>query len=247
MKLTKIIMGMPITIEVESKKNPSKIIKKAYEYFEYVDTKFSQYKEISEITKFNNGWITKKNTSKDFKEILSKSSKTKKETDGYFDIYRNGFIDPSGIVKGWGIFNASKIIKENGFDNFYIEAGGDIEAQGKNKDGQSWRFGIRNPFNKKEIVKIISLSNKGVATSGLYERGNHIYNPHDMDDKLDKVVSLTVIGKNIYEADRFATAAFAMGEKGIYFIEGRRGFEGYMIKKDGRAMGTSGFNKYEVD
>jgi thiamine biosynthesis lipoprotein len=100
-----------------------------------------------------------------------------------------------------------------------------------------------------------------LAASGTSVRGQHIYDPHKKggakkDDEIHDIVSLTVIGPNIYEADRFATAAFAMGKKGIEFIErlrlGRDGngndggprLEGYMIDKDGIATMTSGFEKY---
>ncbi len=55
------------------------------------------------------------------------------------------------------------------------------------------------------------------------------------------MVSLTVIGPNVYEADRFATAAFAMGKNGIAFIEQLQGFEGYQIDGAGIATMTSGF------
>jgi thiamine biosynthesis lipoprotein len=61
---------------------------------------------------------------------------------------------------------------------------------------------------------------------------------------LQDIVSLTVIGPNVYEADRFATAAFAMGKRGIYFIEQLPGFEGYMIDAAARATFTSGFERY---
>lgn len=58
--------------------------------------------------------------------------------------------------------------------------------------------------------------------------------------------SVTVIGPNIYEADRFATAAFAMGRKGIQFIERLPWFEGYMIDAQARATLTSGLERYVV-
>ncbi len=61
---------------------------------------------------------------------------------------------------------------------------------------------------------------------------------------LDDVKSLTVIGPDIYEADRFATAAFAMGRGGIDFIESLEGFEGYMIDASKTATFTSGFGRY---
>ena len=70
-----------------------------------------------------------------------------------------------------------------------------------------------------EIVKKLSIENKGIATSGTYARGEHIYNPKNPSEAIESIVSLTVIGPNIYEADRFATACFAMGKDGIYFLE----------------------------
>jgi thiamine biosynthesis lipoprotein len=115
---------------------------------------------------------------------------------------------------------------------------------GTNGEGQYWRVGIRNPFKPDEIVKALSVTDCGVATSGTYARGPHIYNPKDADDPLTEVVSLTVIGPDICDADRFATAAFAMGRQGIFFIEALRGFEGYMIDRDQRATYTTGFQRY---
>lgn len=105
-------------------------------------------------------------------------------------------------------------------------------------------IGIRNPFKHEEIVKVISLSKGGVATSGTYEQGQHIYNPKDRTQKLDEVVSITVVGSNIFDADRFATAAFAMQREGVSFIERLKGFEAYMIDRDGLATETSGWSTY---
>ncbi len=182
------------------------------------------------------------------KEIFSLAEKTKKQTDGYFDIInRNGIFDPSGIVKGWSIYNASKILRNAGFDNFYVNAGGDIEVGGLNEVKRKWKIGIENPFKQGEIVKTVYLTNCGIATSGTYIRGQHIYNPKQKDDKLDLIRSLTVIGPNVYEADRFATPAFAMGLLGINFIEKQKDLEGYIIDNKGIATMTSGFEKFTVE
>jgi thiamine biosynthesis lipoprotein len=125
-----------------------------------------------------------------------------------------------------------------------VNAGGDIAMSGKNEKGDDWSVGIRNPFNVTEIVKVIYPRGKGVATSGSYVRGAHIYNPLAPEDELKEVVSITVVGPNVLEADRFATAAFAMGKAGIAFIENTPGLEGYMIDRGGVATFTSGFATY---
>jgi thiamine biosynthesis lipoprotein len=177
------------------------------------------------------------------KKILKLCEETKKETNGYFDINLNGILDPSGLVKGYAIFQGSLMLKNKGFRNFYVEIAGDIQVFGKNENRENWKVGIQNPFNLNEIVKVVKLSNKGIATSGIYRRGGHIYNPKEKTTA-SEIASISVIGPNIYEADRFATVAFAMGEKGIEFIEKLKGFEGYMIKKDRQAILTSGFEDY---
>lgn len=234
-------MGMPVTIEIID--GSEELINKVFKYFEYVDQKFSTYKSDSEISLINAGKITKENYSDDMREVMQLSDETKELANGYFDIVKpDGSYDPSGLVKGWAIYNASKIIDREGIKEFYVDAGGDIQA-----NGRDWRVGIKNPFNQKEIVKVISIKDMGVATSGNYIRGDHIYNPHNGEEIIRNIASLTVVGPNIYEADRFATAAFAMNEKGIDFIENLDGFEGYMINSTGIATMTSGFSNYCVE
>jgi FAD:protein FMN transferase len=245
MKQTKIIMGMPITVEVADKKASDNDINKIFNYFISVDKKFSTYKPDSEISLINRGKITSADYSSDMKTVLALCEETKKQTNGYFDISRDGKLDPSGLVKGWAIFNAAEMLKNSGFKNYYVEAGGDVQVSGKNQNGEAWQVGIKNPFNQKEIVKVVNLNKgEGIATSGNYIRGQHIYNPKNPADKLTDVVSLTVIGPNIYEADRFATPAFAMGKEGIYFLEQLTGLEAYAIDKNGMATMTSGWEKY---
>ncbi len=245
MKETRIIMGMPVSVEIIGASATDGDTGAVFSYFKYVDEKFSTYKETSEITLINKGDLKRADYSEDMKTVLALSRETKIKTGGYFDILSaDGKYDPSGLVKGWAIFNAAKILEKRGLKNFYIDAGGDIETRGKNNFGKKWRVGIKNPFNKKEIIKVVYIQDAGVATSGTYERGEHIYNPKKNEEQISEIVSMTVIGPNIYEADRFATAAFAMGRAGILFIENLKGFEGYMADKNGVATITSGFEKY---
>lgn len=244
MKQTRLLMGMPITVEIVDKKARETDFQTIFSYFKYIDEKFSTYKKTSEIAKINQGLLKKSEYSRDMRTVFRLSEQTKQETNGYFDIEHEGKIDPSGLVKGWAIYQAAKLLPKSGLENFYIEAGGDIQIGGKNSKGEYWTIGLRNPFNREEVVKVVKLYDKGIATSGTYIRGQHIYNPKVKGAKLNEVLSLTVIGPNVYEADRFATAAFAMGKEGIQLIENLSGFEGYLIDKEGIATYTSGFKTY---
>ena len=240
-------MGMPITVAIADAQFPSDIVEKVFAYFTHVDEKFSTYKPNSEISKFNKGIILPDAFSQEMKEVFELSEKTKQETNGYFDIQRaDGTYDPSGLVKGWAVQNAAQMMRAHGVKNFYVEAGGDIQVSGKNAEGQLWRVGIRNPFNEQEIIKVLQLENCGIATSGTYVRGDHIYNPHARQEKISDIVSMTVVASNVYEADRFATAAFAMGKNGIAFIGTQADCEGYMVATDGAAVFTDGFSRYVI-
>jgi thiamine biosynthesis lipoprotein len=244
MRETRILMGMPITVDIVSASATS-LIGAAFAYFAAVDRRFSLFRPDSEITALNEMRLSPNAISAEMREVLLLAERTRRETRGYFQARRPGCgLDPSGIVKGWAIRNAARMIEAAGADNFLVDAGGDIQSHGTAADGEAWRIGIRNPFNTSETVKVVQPRGRGVATSGTYARGQHIYDPHRSARPITDIVSLTVIGGDVLEADRFATAAFAMGRDGIFFIEDRPGLEGYLIGADGIATQTSGFKDY---
>lgn len=243
MKQTRLLMGMPISVEIADAAATAAVFKNVYDYFGYVDATYSTYKDDSEISRLNHG-LPRDQWSQEMKLILDLCEQTQRQTNGYFNIEHNGQLDPSGLVKGWAIKNAADLVAAQGFHNFYIDAGGDVQVSGRGPNGQPWRVGIRNPFNREEIIKTVVVSNQGVATSGSYIRGQHIYNPYAPDKSIDDIVSITVIGPDIYNADRFATAAYAMGKNGAEFIENLEGYEAYMVDSDKIATLTSGFDRY---
>lgn len=245
MKILRLTMGMPATVEIRDTDGAraDAAIGKVFEYFSEIDQRFSTYKPDSEISRINRGELEWADISPETKDILARSQQTKEETAGYFNIRRpDGSLDPSGLVKGWAIWQAAKLLENLGFQQFIVDIGGDIQA--KSLTAGSWKIGVRNPFNREQNVKILTLGNEGIATSGTAIRGQHIYNPHEPKQPITDIASLTVVGPNVYEADRFATAAFAMGADGIRFIESVPGLEAYMIDKDGIATMTTGFGKY---
>ena len=246
MRDTRILMGMPITVEIVDAVSPD-LLELAFDYFLSVDQKFSTYKTDSEISAYNRGEISTEKLSAEMREVFALAAATEKASHGYFDISRvDGTVDPSGIVKGWAVRNVALLLHAGDAKNFYVEAGGDIQTAGHNEAGEAWRVGIRSPFNTQDIIKAVALQGQGIVTSGTYVRGQHIYNPHFPQEKIKDIVSLTVIGADVLEADRFATAAFAMGEDGIYFIESLPGFEGYVVNASGIATLTTGFGAYVI-
>ena len=236
-------MGMPVIVAINDLNVPEQVFENIFLYFDAVDEKFSTYKSTSEIVAVQKGIIQQTDISEDMRFVFKAASEMKEKTNGFFDITTpQGVCDPSGIVKGWALKNAATSLRNQSITNFYLEIGGDIQTSGTNAAGVPWTVGIQNPFTKKqESIKTLHLHNKGVATSGTYARGQHIYNPTKNANDMVDIVSVTVVGADVCEADCYATAAFAMGTSGIDFIEKLEGFEGYMIQRSGIAVMTSGF------
>lgn len=238
---------MPITVEIADHGETQPAIDGVFAYFSEVEDRFSVFRKNSEISLINDGRLCQKQWSGDMENIFALAETAKKETNGYFNVkVPGGKFDTSGIVKGWAIKNAAEMLWNKGFKNFYIDAGGDIQVCGTNSQGKDWRVGIRNPFNTAGIVKTVYLKNEGIATSGTYIRGQHIYNPLKNNAPASDIVSVTVVGPDVCRADIFATAIFAMGKEGIEFAGKTKGIEAYVIDKDGIATMTSGFKKYTL-
>ena len=162
---------------------------------------------------------------------------------GYFSAWIGGTFDPSGLVKGWAIDRATSILTRKGGRNFFVDAGGDVQVRGLREDGSPWRVGIRHPTSRGKVARVILAQDLAVATSGTYEKGNHIYDPHTHKDATD-LISFTVIGPDILQADVYATAGFAMGEDGLGFIDALRGYEAYANNRNLPASCTGGFDRH---
>ncbi len=243
MRKTANIMAMLVNIEVAERHAKEEDINEVFAFFHYIDKKFSTFKENSEISLINRGELSEENYSNDMKKILKLCDQTKKDTNGFFDINRKGILDPSGIVKGYAINEGANILLKKGYKNIYVEIAGDIQVYGVDKKGEDWKIGIQDPFNLNQIIKVVKLSDKGIATSGQYRNNGHIYNPKG--DSINGIESVTVIASNVYEADRFATAIFAMGERYAFdFIVTLKNLECYIIRSDKTAVYTPGFSRY---
>lgn len=235
-------MGMPITLIVNDEKLTKKDLEPIFAFFEQVDQRYSPYIETSDVCRINRKELLPEDYSEELSGILEKAQQAKEQTGGYFDVYYGDKFDPSGIVKGWAIQEASRLFAKL-TPNFYVDAGGDIQVHGRPDQSDMWRIGVRNPFDRDQNIAVVRLKDYAIATSGTAIRGDHIYDPVT-HRALKDVVSLTVIAPKILDADIMATAAFSMGKKGIEYVERTPGYEGYAVMKDKTARMTSGWEKF---
>jgi thiamine biosynthesis lipoprotein len=175
----------------------------------------------------------------DVREVLAACEAYRVSTDGFFDIRASGRLDPSGYVKGWAVDRAATILESAGARCFCVNAGGDVLVRG----GEPWRIGIQHPWLRDRLAGVVALSDGAVATSGGYERGAHVVNPHTGRPP-SGTLSVTVVGAKLGAADAFATAALAMGAGGPLWTASLSGFEAMTILDDGRVLTTPGLMSY---
>lgn len=158
-------------------------------------------------------------------------------------------ITVDGIGKGYIVDQGVASLNRNGFENVYVEAGGDLMASGIKQGGQPWRIGIRNPRPETAAsLMTIEASNQAVATSGDYihayskdRRHHHILDPRTGVSP-PELASATVLAPTVALADALATSAMVMGVKqSIELIESMDGCEGFFIDKDLSRHQTSSF------
>jgi FAD:protein FMN transferase len=237
------VMGMPIIVDVRDEGDADVVLDELFAWLEFVDTTFSTYKEDSEISRLNRGALDLAEAHRDVREVLARCECISAETNGYFDIRAAaspGTIDPSGLVKGWSIDRAAAILDAAGFDNYAINAGGDMILQGGALPDSVWRVGIQHPRVLDKIAAVVTASNLAVATSGAYARGDHVLDPHT-GRAPSTVLSVTITGPSLTTADAYATAAFAMDADGPEWTRGLQGYEAMTILGDGQMLFTPGF------
>jgi thiamine biosynthesis lipoprotein len=84
---TRILMGMPITVEIVDA-GSTQLLDDVFAYFAAVEMRFSVFKPESEISALNQGRLSLSEVSEPMREVLAIAAQTKSETDGYFDIRR---------------------------------------------------------------------------------------------------------------------------------------------------------------
>ncbi|EEH99286.1 FAD:protein FMN transferase [Clostridium tertium] len=159
-------------------------------------------------------------------------------------------IDLGGVAKGYTADVISDILTEEGVKSAIIDLGGNIFAHGLKVDGSTWRIGIQNPFSDRgDIIGTITVKNKSIVTSGIYERYiekdgikyHHILSPKTGYPYENEIAGITIISDKSSDGDALSTSVFAMGvEEGMKFINTQEGIDAIFVTKDNKIYITDG-------
>ena len=244
-------MGTAISLNIRDTQVPPSTLDDAFKYLRDIDRRFSPYKPDSEVSRLIRGELDEADCSPDLREVLELCEEARITSDGYFDIRAHRpdrRPDPTGLVKGWALEGAGRLLETAGARNYCINGGGDIVVRGEFEPGAAWRVGIRHPFIADKLATVLAVRDAAVATSGAYERGDHVRDPFSGRAPTG-ILSVTIVGPSLTFADAFATAAFAMGPMGLAWAAGLPDYEGCSVTSDrdgsdARLNWTPGFDPY---
>ena len=134
-------------------------------------------------------------------------------------------LDLNAIAKGYGVDEVFNFLESKGYNDIFVEIGGEIKCSGRNQRNKSWSIGIENPTggNKPDrpVAAIVYADGGAVATSGNYrnivdlngEILGHIIHPKTGYPIQTNVLSVTVLANSCILADAWATALMVMDYK----------------------------------
>lgn len=172
-----------------------------------IDRVFSPFRADSETSRLAAAGV-RRPCSADMAAVLARCAEATGLTDGYFDAYHSGRLDPTGIVKGWAVARAARMLSDAGSTRHAVNGGGDVLAVADPGRDEPWRIGIS--VGPGRFIGTVTAHNVAVATSGNVERPGEIVNPRTGRAGL-AIRSATVTGPDIVLADAAATAAVAHG------------------------------------
>jgi thiamine biosynthesis lipoprotein len=110
-----------------------------------------------------------------------------------------------------------------------VNVGGDLVALGVDENEEPWRVGVRSPDHLDEVVEVLRVSDRAVATSGDYlqyfrhggRRYHHLLDPKTGEPRSTGMRSLTIEAASCMVADAAATALYGAGGETARDVLGR--------------------------
>jgi thiamine biosynthesis lipoprotein len=238
------VMGTIVTFDLYDDDAPSSaledLLRDAIDVLHEADEIFSTYKPASPISRLRRGEITLEQCPPLVTEVLDLCAVARSISDGWFDPWAlPGGVDPTGYVKGWAAQRSLDVIRRSGIRGALINAAGDTAGFGGPRNGAPFRIGIVDPAATQRLACIVE-SPGAVATSGMYERGWHLIDPHT-GQPFARAASATVTGTDLGLADALATALAVAGDQALAMFEAIDGYEALVIGYDGASVMTSAF------
>lgn len=203
----------------------------------------SRHRPKSEVSRLARGELDLDHVSPEVRVVVGHCERLRRLTAGCFDHeprtstanLEDPVLDLDGFAKGWIIDQVALRLRVSGIESFFINAGGDVVTGAAPPGRSTWRVGIQHPEDPAAIAAVLELERGAVATSGFYERGEHIRGA-----RTRRLASVTVVAHDLGTADALATAVHAAGETDPEWWHAVGGCELFTVAADGAFRRSSG-------
>lgn len=214
---------------------------RVFDWWRAVEGRFSTFLDGSEISRIGRGELAVDDSHPDVRHVLASCAEIEAASGGRFcvrpELPGGPGLDPAGFVKGWSVDEAALMLRAAGAFRFAIYAGGDVLCSGGRGPGEAWRVGLRLPWARDSVGAIVSVTTGSVATSGEYERGEHIWG---LPAGEREVVGVSVVGPNLGVADALATAVYADQARDLTWFGAFPAYEVVMFTSSGEVRWSAG-------
>tara|TARA_X000000950_G_scaffold173701_1_gene211225 strand:- start:720 stop:1775 length:1056 start_codon:yes stop_codon:yes gene_type:complete len=157
-------------------------------------------------------------------------------------------IDLNAIAKGYGVDIIFDYIQSLGYENIFVEIGGEVRFSGHNRNFDNWSIGLENPPSGLMDVEdpffgIFKGESAAVATSANYRNFvdldgtilGHTINPKTGFPVQTDVLSVSVVAETCMEADAWATALMTLSyEDGLKILDKFKNIGAAWLLKTGK-------------
>ncbi len=227
------------------------LISQAVNKLHEADKVFSLYKPESPLSQLARGETSVAKCPAVVDEVWNLCEQWQKITDGWFSPFTpEHTFDPSGLVKTWAAQAGIDVLLGAGLTDFSLNAGGDVFIGPGVTEGIQKKLGIHKPVSiaaeSAGVLTVIDLAGtqfNSLATSGIAERGAHIWNPRNLEREPTGLLQVSVVADDLVKADVWATAAFAAGMQGVALLNAVPNLEALFVLQTGDLAATDGFIK----
>ncbi|MDD6373476.1 MAG: hypothetical protein PUF97_03195 [Bifidobacteriaceae bacterium] len=179
-------------------------------FLKYVSDTFSPKSATSLLSRYNGGDDSGLSENSDFLQVVSKCVDAHRVTEGYFQPFREGKLDPFGMLRGWAINEAFNryvrpLVEKDIAQSASLGSKNDT-IYATHKDFEiNWNVPIKNSLDSSAPLQQVVLRNGAISTSFANMEVNFDYlGPRDCEQT-------TIVSPDLALADVWATAALAAG------------------------------------
>ena len=153
-------------------------------------------------------------------------------------------LDLSGIAKGYGVDALAHCLDGFGITRYLVGIDGEMRAKGSKPDAQAWTVAIEKPVrHQREVMGVMELTDAAIATSGDYRHWFEVAGQHyahtmhpvrgrPLDERGNRLASVTVVMPSCMLADAWATALLVLGESAAKQLAQQQRMTALLVLRD---------------